>query len=77
LSWQLKKLDLGMNNLKILPNQIGFLTNLTTLDVRQNKLTSELLPPELKECKLLTKLYLNSNLLTAIPVEIKGLGLLL
>ena len=61
-----------MNNLTVLPPEIGKLTNLTRIDLDENKLTA--LPPEIGKLAHLIELYMEGNRLTALPPEIRQLA---
>ena len=63
-----KGLYLNSLNLNNLPKEIGLLTQLTLLELRQNKLS--FLPTEIGLLTNLTLLALNGNKLTALPTEI-------
>ena len=67
----LTKLDLGYNNLTIIPSEIGKLTSLTKLYLYYNKLTN--LPSEIGKLINLTELNLGVNYLTNLPSEIGNL----
>ena len=54
--------------LKVLPPEIGDLTNLTHLNLAGNQLT--VLPPELGSLTKLTSLRLNANQLTTLPPQV-------
>ena len=54
--------------LKVLPPEIGELTNLTHLNLAGNQLTA--LPPEIGNLTNLTSLRLNDNQLTALPPQV-------
>lgn len=64
-------MDLFGNNLTHLPAELGNLTNLVQLDLRQNQLSTEQLPPELGRLCKLERLYLTKNNLATLPSEIK------
>ena len=69
---KLKKLDLKCNELQILPDSIGHLINLETLNLEQNKITS--ISEEIKLCSQLKNLNLASNeLLDKLPDSIGNL----
>ena len=69
-------LNLGLSSLekilfpglKVLPPEIGDLTNLTHLNLAGNQLTA--LPPEIGNLTNLTSLRLNDNQLTALPPQV-------
>ena len=54
--------------MKVLPPEIGDLTNLTHLNLGGNQLTA--LPPEIGNLTKLTSLRLNDNQLTALPPQV-------
>jgi len=56
------------NQLTQLPPEIGQLTQLQELDLRNNKLTQ--LPPEIGQLTQLRELHLNGNQITQLPKEI-------
>lgn len=60
--------DIGGNELTEIPSEIGLLTNLKELNLRENKLTY--LPVEIGNLTGLKKLYLSGNKLTSLPSEI-------
>jgi len=64
-------LDLGGLDLTEIPPEIGKLTNLVQLNLRENKL--KVLPPEIGNLIRLKKLYLSENKLTELPSEIGNL----
>ena len=63
-----------MNNLTVLPEAIGSLASLQTLELSDNRLSS--LPAGMGKLGGLLTLGLRSNALAALPVEIGGLGAL-
>ncbi|MCK4661429.1 MAG: hypothetical protein KAT68_01080 [Bacteroidales bacterium] len=69
--YNLKKLDLKINELKKIPKEIGELTNLEELDLGYNKLFE--LPEEITNLTNLTVLKLERNKFTKFPVEITRL----
>jgi Leucine-rich repeat (LRR) protein len=61
------------NLLREIPGQVlGAWSNLTYLDLRQNKLVT--LPPEIGACTSLLELYLNDNALVELPSELGHCG---
>lgn len=52
---------------------LGNLANLRVLDLRNNRLSSESLPPELAKLNQLNKLYLSANVLDAVPPQVGSL----
>ena len=64
-----EELDLSGEGLTVLPPEIGKLTNLQTLNLSHNKLSS--LPAEFGHLHL-TKLTLDDNPLESLPPEIRG-----
>lgn len=64
-------LDLGGLDLTEIPPEIGKLTSLVQLNLRENKLKE--LPPEIGNLTRLKKLYLSDNKLTELPAEIGNL----
>ncbi len=65
------KIDLSSNQLKIVPESISHLTNLTTLDLSFNQLTT--VPESISHLTNLTTLNLSSNQLTTVPESISRL----
>ena len=61
-------LCLSGQGLRELPSEIGQLTNLTGLDLRNNQFSS--LPPEICQLTKLQKLILGNNRLATLPLEI-------
>ena len=66
-----KTLDFSRKNIKELPPEIGQLTNLTSLYLHDNQLTT--VPPEVGQLTNLKTLDLSHNQLTTVPSEIGGL----
>ena len=65
------KLDLYNNNIAVVPDAIGGLTNLKYLNLGYNKIRT--LPVSICRLMALETLYLNSNLLVDVPDEISCL----
>lgn len=61
-------LSFAGEKLRVLPGEIGRLTDLKQLYLSSNRLTS--LPPEIGKLSSLTELYLADNLLTTLPTTI-------
>uniref|UniRef100_A0A3P8WU11 Scribble planar cell polarity protein n=1 Tax=Cynoglossus semilaevis TaxID=244447 RepID=A0A3P8WU11_CYNSE len=68
---KLEQLDLGSNELEVLPNTLGALPNLRELWLDRNQLSS--LPPELGNLRRLVCLDVSENRLEKLPSEISGL----
>ncbi|KAL7879961.1 hypothetical protein SRHO_G00022150 [Serrasalmus rhombeus] len=68
---KLEQLDLGSNQLEVLPDTLGALPNLRELWLDRNQLSS--LPPELGNLRRLVCLDVSENRLTELPSEISGL----
>jgi Leucine-rich repeat (LRR) protein len=68
------ELDLGRQRLTILPPEIGQLTRLERLYLKDNQLTA--LPPEIGQLTALTELDVSNNQLTSLPPEIGQLTVL-
>jgi hypothetical protein len=64
----LTSLDLGFNELSVLPSEIGQLKSLTSLNLGFNKLS--VLPSEIGQLQSLTSLDLSMNELSVLPSEI-------
>eukprot|EP00049_Salpingoeca_infusionum_P010001 m.169789 g.169789 ORF g.169789 m.169789 type:complete len:297 (+) comp14508_c0_seq1:293-1183(+) len=64
---RLHTIDLSMNELTVLPAQIGKLTGLKVLDLRKNHLTA--LPTAIGELAVLESLDISDNELTDLPVS--------
>ena len=54
-----------------IPAEIGLLSNLVTIDLQNNEITS--IPPEIGKLQNLDGLFLSKNLLTTVPVELGNL----
>jgi len=65
---QIIELAMAFSNLISIPSEIGQLTKLIILDLRNNELSE--LPPEIGQLTNLTKLILGRNQLTSLPPEI-------
>ena len=65
------KLVLCNNDIAVVPDAIGALTNLKYLDLSENKIAT--LPASIGRLTALETLYLNSNILTAVPASIGSL----
>uniref|UniRef100_A0A8D3DU88 Protein scribble homolog n=1 Tax=Scophthalmus maximus TaxID=52904 RepID=A0A8D3DU88_SCOMX len=68
---KLEQLDLGSNELEVLPDTLGALPNLRELWLDRNQLSS--LPPELGNLRRLVCLDVSENRLEELPSEINGL----
>jgi hypothetical protein len=64
-------LDLWENDIAVVPDAIGALTNLKYLNLIRNKIVT--LPASIGRLAALEKLYLTSNILTAVPASIGSL----
>lgn len=62
----------GRNRLTVLPESLGQLTQLRTLDLSNNELTA--LPESLRKLTGLTRLYLHGNDALELPTEMLGKG---
>jgi hypothetical protein len=65
------KLELWDNDIAVVPDAIGALTNLKELDLGWNKIAT--LPTSIGRLTALETLYLTSNILTAVPASIGSL----
>ena len=65
------KLDLFGNNIAVVPDAIGALTNLKSLDLGGNKIST--IPASIGRLTALETLYLYNNNLTAVPASIGSL----
>uniref|UniRef100_A0A673CKN6 Protein scribble homolog n=1 Tax=Sphaeramia orbicularis TaxID=375764 RepID=A0A673CKN6_9TELE len=68
---KLEQLDLGSNELEVLPDTLGALPNLRELWLDRNQLSS--LPPELGNLRRLVCLDVSENRLEELPSELNGL----
>uniref|UniRef100_A0A8D0H924 Scribble planar cell polarity protein n=1 Tax=Sphenodon punctatus TaxID=8508 RepID=A0A8D0H924_SPHPU len=68
---KLEQLDLGGNDLEVLPDTLGALPNLRELWLDRNQLSS--LPPELGNLRRLVCLDISENKLEQLPREVSGL----
>uniref|UniRef100_A0A8C2ZH21 Protein scribble homolog n=1 Tax=Cyclopterus lumpus TaxID=8103 RepID=A0A8C2ZH21_CYCLU len=68
---KLEQLDLGSNELEVLPDTLGALPNLRELWLDRNQLSS--LPPELGNLRKLVCLDVSENRLEELPSELNGL----
>uniref|UniRef100_A0A8C6NUH0 Protein scribble homolog n=1 Tax=Nothobranchius furzeri TaxID=105023 RepID=A0A8C6NUH0_NOTFU len=68
---KLEQLDLGSNELELLPDTLGALPNLRELWLDRNQLSS--LPPELGNLRRLVCLDVSENRLVELPSELSGL----
>ncbi|XP_043923418.1 protein scribble homolog isoform X10 [Protopterus annectens] len=68
---KLEQLDLGSNELEVLPDTLGALPNLRELWLDRNQLSA--LPPELGNLRHLVCLDISENKLEQLPNEISGL----
>uniref|UniRef100_A0A3P9NFS8 Protein scribble homolog n=1 Tax=Poecilia reticulata TaxID=8081 RepID=A0A3P9NFS8_POERE len=68
---KLEQLDLGSNELEVLPDTLGALPNLRELWLDRNQLSS--LPPELGNLRRLVCLDVSENHLDELPSELNGL----
>ncbi|KAE8279734.1 Protein scribble-like protein Scribble1 [Larimichthys crocea] len=68
---KLEQLDLGANELEVLPDTLGALPNLRELWLDRNQLSS--LPPELGNLRRLVCLDVSENRLEELPSELNGL----
>uniref|UniRef100_A0A672IZN2 Protein scribble homolog n=1 Tax=Salarias fasciatus TaxID=181472 RepID=A0A672IZN2_SALFA len=68
---KLEQLDLGSNELDVLPDTLGALPNLRELWLDRNQLSS--LPPELGNLRRLVCLDVSENRLEELPSELSGL----
>uniref|UniRef100_A0A3B4U6E8 Protein scribble homolog n=1 Tax=Seriola dumerili TaxID=41447 RepID=A0A3B4U6E8_SERDU len=68
---KLEQLDLGSNELEVLPDTLGALPNLRELWLDRNQLSS--LPPELGNLRRLVCLDVSENRLEELPAELNGL----
>lgn len=66
------QLILAGRGLTAIPSPVFELTNLTYLDLRENRLTG--LPPEIGQLTSLRNLFLNDNQLTSVPPQIGALS---
>jgi hypothetical protein len=64
-------LDLRYNDIAVVPDAIGALTNLKYLNLGRNKIAT--LPASIGRLTALETLYLRSNILTAVPASIGSL----
>uniref|UniRef100_A0A8C5W666 Protein scribble homolog n=1 Tax=Microcebus murinus TaxID=30608 RepID=A0A8C5W666_MICMU len=71
---KLEQLDLGGNDLEVLPDTLGALPNLRELWLDRNQLSA--LPPELGNLRRLVCLDVSENRLEELPAELGGLVLL-
>uniref|UniRef100_A0A7M4F6X5 Scribble planar cell polarity protein n=1 Tax=Crocodylus porosus TaxID=8502 RepID=A0A7M4F6X5_CROPO len=71
---KLEQLDLGGNDLEVLPDTLGALPNLRELWLDRNQLSA--LPPELGNLRRLVCLDVSENKLEQLPGEISGLAAL-
>uniref|UniRef100_A0A8D1SR70 PDZ domain-containing protein n=1 Tax=Sus scrofa TaxID=9823 RepID=A0A8D1SR70_PIG len=71
---KLEQLDLGGNDLEVLPDTLGALPNLRELWLDRNQLSA--LPPELGNLRRLVCLDVSENRLEELPTELGGLVLL-
>ncbi len=69
---QLKTLDLHYRQLKSIPSEIGYLSNLENLVLYANQLTT--LPSEIGQLTNLRELSVNKNQLTELPKELAKLS---
>jgi len=65
------KLDLSNNDIAVVPDAIGALTNLKKLYLRGNKIAT--LPASIGRLTALEELHLNRNILAAVPASIGSL----
>lgn len=67
----LKNIDCYTNSLRVIPPELGLLTNLQSLNFWTNALVK--ISPEISKCSNLTTLILQNNQLESLPVEIYSL----
>lgn len=69
---QFKIIDFAFSSIKIVPNEIGLLKNLVTLNFTNSLI--ETLPPEIWSLRKLEELTLTSTQVSSFPPEIKNLS---
>ncbi|KAJ3339733.1 hypothetical protein HDU93_007849 [Gonapodya sp. JEL0774] len=64
------KFDANTCSLVALPDDIGFLSKLSVLDVRNNQLSSHSIPQSIYNLRQLSRLYLSNNQIEVLPDEL-------